>query len=1072
VLRIIRLLFGYTANQTGAVPLLMLVAVIGILSFVALTSVLPFKDRLMSSLFPKDQSKAAGVPWNGVPDLPVDYSQDVWTWWYNHPFNQESPNYRPEIASPTNQVNVQTQYGGNIQAAINALPSSGGTLIFPAGTYNGNFEIIGKNNIHFIGQGTVVFNVSGESYIGGCRYSTDGKANYDGFTTGVAANNPATIACVTTGKTKNIYFNKIIFDGGNTALQAMNISASKNILFDNVTLRNFADPGTHHRGLISGNAVLENIWFRNSQFLGKERYALYLDGLHGGGVINSTVNGQFGSGGFLFLTNDDLSFDLNKNGSLDPSEKRTADHVVVAYNTYASPIYNGVAATGREVLVYKNTFQYGINAIADFDAKSSHISTSINYSYFGNRVINNSTNGLNYFAEFFTPPDCPLVTNCSKQGKYIVMGNKAQNANNFKGLVLDGIKGPGIIEGPNEVSGNCVNNASCTPVGPALPNGASPLPSITTSSAPAPSVAPSAAPSSDFPIGVFEDGNMFWGRVTDFTAMINDLQSKGLNSIMFINNTANRDEAMLSVSDQKNFNVFMSGTGNTNTFLNDTTPTIEEARAAVYPVVDAYKNHPSVKGYNVGDEPTLQQQQQTNLMVQAYKERDPNKLISPVLIGFNRGDTIYSSSNPTAFFMDAYPFNASSASCDFSMKGFGMPTYSMPQYISQLTRNKPADQPLYIILQAHSFGTPDTYNLRVPSIPELRGQHWIALGEGADGIFWFIYSSQQGWTGLKDAPTLMGEISSLAQRTNTFKQTLLNANKNTTNLFTASNGAYISTLTSKDGAKKYAVVANIGNCSSNQNITISSTQTGQLKDLETNQVYNLGDSIMFPPGNGKIFEFIGTIATPSVTPAVNLLLNDSFNTATGWTLGTNSSIDVTTSHSSGSSLKITGAAEMYTRQTPTLKPNTTYGYSYWVKTQNVTGAGFWMRYAQLSPSSLILHQTTPLSGTNDWKNVTGTFTTPANFDYGRFDLYYKLNAGDTVWIDDVMLCEGSCTAAPAPSVSGKIGDIDGNGKVDIFDYNQLLSNYGMPGASLQGDFDGNGKVDIFDYNTLLTHFGK
>jgi hypothetical protein len=60
---------------------------------------------------------------------------------------------------------------------------------------------------------------------------------------------------------------------------------------------------------------------------------------------------------------------------------------------------------------------------------------------------------------------------------------------------------------------------------------------------------------------------------------------------------------------------------------------------------------------------------------------------------------------------------------------------------------------------------------------------------------------------------------------------------------------------------------------------------------------------------------------------------------------------------------------------------------------------------------------------------------------------------------------------PSPSPV-KPGDIDGNNKVDIFDYNLLLTNFGKTGTSLVGDIDKNGKVDIFDYNILLTNFGK
>jgi hypothetical protein len=66
----------------------------------------------------------------------------------------------------------------------------------------------------------------------------------------------------------------------------------------------------------------------------------------------------------------------------------------------------------------------------------------------------------------------------------------------------------------------------------------------------------------------------------------------------------------------------------------------------------------------------------------------------------------------------------------------------------------------------------------------------------------------------------------------------------------------------------------------------------------------------------------------------------------------------------------------------------------------------------------------------------------------------------------------SLTSSPNPSATAKPGDIDGNSKVDIFDYNILLTNFGKTGTGIQGDLDGNNKVDIFDYNILLSNFGK
>jgi hypothetical protein len=62
--------------------------------------------------------------------------------------------------------------------------------------------------------------------------------------------------------------------------------------------------------------------------------------------------------------------------------------------------------------------------------------------------------------------------------------------------------------------------------------------------------------------------------------------------------------------------------------------------------------------------------------------------------------------------------------------------------------------------------------------------------------------------------------------------------------------------------------------------------------------------------------------------------------------------------------------------------------------------------------------------------------------------------------------------SPSPTTSVKPGDIDGNGKIDIFDYNALLSDFGKTQTGLLSDLDNNGKVDIFDYNLLLTNFGR
>lgn len=58
-----------------------------------------------------------------------------------------------------------------------------------------------------------------------------------------------------------------------------------------------------------------------------------------------------------------------------------------------------------------------------------------------------------------------------------------------------------------------------------------------------------------------------------------------------------------------------------------------------------------------------------------------------------------------------------------------------------------------------------------------------------------------------------------------------------------------------------------------------------------------------------------------------------------------------------------------------------------------------------------------------------------------------------------------------PFSSSLSGDLNADGKVNIFDYNILVGNFGKTGTNIQGDIDNNGKVDIFDYNVLVGNFG-
>ncbi|MCZ6677549.1 MAG: T9SS type A sorting domain-containing protein, partial [Candidatus Poribacteria bacterium] len=60
---------------------------------------------------------------------------------------------------------------------------------------------------------------------------------------------------------------------------------------------------------------------------------------------------------------------------------------------------------------------------------------------------------------------------------------------------------------------------------------------------------------------------------------------------------------------------------------------------------------------------------------------------------------------------------------------------------------------------------------------------------------------------------------------------------------------------------------------------------------------------------------------------------------------------------------------------------------------------------------------------------------------------------------------------PGASVSAP-WDVDGNGRVEVFDLVIVGSNFGQSGPGVRGDVDGNGVVDIFDLVQVGSHFGE
>jgi len=291
------------------------------------------------------------------------------------------------------------------------------------------------------------------------------------------------------------------------------------------------------------------------------------------------------------------------------------------------------------------------------------------------------------------------------------------------------------------------------------------------------------------------------------------------------------------------------------------------------------------------------------------------------------------------------------------------------------------------------------------------------LGEGGTGIFWFIYRWDQGvGTGLVNNPTLYAEVADLARRAAPLKDLLLRSHKIDDRIVIADPNAkaYASTLASSDG--KYYVIAVNRGCQA-QNLALRGySLTGQLRDLETGQIFDLNSPIGFRAGDGKIFEVINPRAITPIPTSPDLVQNSSFEAyAAGypprWSPLPNASRDATVARTGSVSLKVNGVVANLSEQTVTLKPNTRYYLSGWVKAQNVAGEGIALRYVQTSPEIEVIDYTSRVRGTRDWTQIQTTFTTPPNYVNGRLDILMDLESGEVAWVEDVSLCEGTTSCA-------------------------------------------------------------
>ena len=356
------------------------------------------------------------------------------------------------------------------------------------------------------------------------------------------------------------------------------------------------------------------------------------------------------------------------------------------------------------------------------------------------------------------------------------------------------------------------------------------------------------------PVGLFDSGHMvFEGNA--FTSMIDDMRSagRGMDWIMLTNATVDRITPLLDTADRRNVSLFAYPAEDifSGWYNNDAIAlTVEEAKSVARTVVDVWGSHPSMKGVYTIDEPSWDKMEKTRLMNQAFQELRPGWLVAPVLANGSKTPFMFDQTNPNLLLINPYPVRGDTT--------VGSWFSDFVADIRDRARTRPPGMPMWTILQAHGSANPANSGaaVRRPAPEEIRAQHWLALGEGSSGIFWFIYKTQQWWLGLEDNPALMDEIRSLAARTERFGAILPRLSKIGDEFRAVSEGSapYSSTLASPYGT--IYVIAHNGDPFAARLLELHSARFGgALEDLETGRFYGVGHPIPFRKADGRIFRF-------------------------------------------------------------------------------------------------------------------------------------------------------------------------------------------------------------------------
>lgn len=254
--------------------------------------------------------------------------------------------------------------------------------------------------------------------------------------------------------------------------------------------------------------------------------------------------------------------------------------------------------------------------------------------------------------------------------------------------------------------------------------------------------------STGFTMGPYDDLNVH--DATTFTAMLDDMPTFGADGVTLTNGNTTDLEMFLTIADVRGVPVDGAPLNELNA----------NSAADLTPLAGKLRRHRSLRSYfPLRDEPPASDASAIAGWVSSLRTIDPRRPSGVMLIGTERVQTIYDAAQPGVLPIDVYPCGLGRSEMDFTMSGFGYPNLDMESYVKLVTQSKRPTTPLWITLQAHGLAAVD---LRSPTIPEIRRQFWEAIGLGTNDIRWFPYTSQQGWTGIKDNPAVKAELLALS----------------------------------------------------------------------------------------------------------------------------------------------------------------------------------------------------------------------------------------------------------------------------------------------------------------------